>query len=82
MLVMNKIDFKMKTVCNKRQEYYIIKKPILQENITIVNMHPAWKLIKEVIESNIIIVGKFKHTTYINEYTVQTENQQGNSSFA
>ena len=71
-LILDKIDFKIKTISRDKEEHYImIKGSIQEEDITIVNIYapniqaPQYirqmlTAIKGEIESNTIIVGDFK----------------------
>ena len=82
-LVLDKIDFKIKTVTRDKEGHYIMIKGSIQEDITIVNIYaphigaPQYirqmlTAIKGEINSNTIIMGD---PTFISGQIIQTENQ-------
>ena len=76
-LLSDKIDFQTQTLTKNKEGYYIMKKGLIQEDITIVNTYvpnigtPKYTKqiltqIKGEIDSNTITVGDNNNFTYIN----------------
>ena len=85
-LISDNIDFKIKTVTRDKEGHYVmIKGPIQEEDITIVNIYAlnvgasqyTRQILTDIIgegDSNTIIVGEF-NTLLIDGQIIQTESQ-------
>ena len=89
-LISDKIDFKTKAITKDKEGHYtMIKESIQVENMTFINICAsntgAPKYIKKILTN---IKREINNNsmeiylpTYLNGQIIQTENQQGNSSF-